>query len=60
MADIDPFGSSDPADLIVFNNELYFSAFAPATGRELWKVDAAGIAANVVDLIPTAPRTRRA
>ncbi len=30
VADIYPTGSSDPADLTVFNNELYFTAFTPA------------------------------
>jgi len=36
--------------LIVFNNELYFSAYARRR-RELWKVDATGVTRNVANLV---------
>ncbi len=45
-------GSSSPADLTVYNGELYFSAYTPASGRELWKLNAAGQPELVVDLYP--------
>ena len=31
--------SSSPSNLIAFDNTLYFSAFHPTSGRELWKSD---------------------
>jgi len=34
VADIYPTGSRS-AELTVFNNELYFTAYTPANGREL-------------------------
>ena len=36
-------GSSNPADITVYNGEVYFTAFTPATGRELWKLNSAGL-----------------
>lgn len=46
---------SDPSDLFIFNNELYFSASAVVnnknTGRELWKTD--GVTASLVKNINT-------
>jgi len=46
-------GSSDPADITVYNGEVYFTAFTTAMGRELWKLDAAGVPVLVADIHPT-------
>ena len=45
-------GSSLPADLTVFNDELYFRATTPDTGGELWKVDAGGTVTLAADVRP--------
>lgn len=37
--DINPNGSSNPKDLLVFDNKLYFSADDGVHGIELWSVD---------------------
>ena len=50
VADIHPTGSSDPAELTVFNNELFFTAYTPANGREIWKLNATGKASLVADV----------
>lgn len=45
VKDINPYGpngsefDSNPIDLTVYNNELYFQAANTLTGRELWKSD---------------------
>jgi ELWxxDGT repeat protein len=45
VADIDtsapaiPNQGSNPAYFCVYNNEIYFSAYRPVDGRELWKTD---------------------
>lgn len=36
---INPSGSAQPWDLVVHDNALWFTAFSPATGFELWKYD---------------------
>jgi len=46
-------GTSNPADITVFNGEVYFTAFTPGTGRELWKLNAAGVQVLVADIHPT-------
>ena len=46
-------GTSDPADITVFNGEVYFTAYTPATGRELWKLNAAGVPVLVADIHAT-------
>jgi len=46
-------GASNPADITAFNGEVYFTAFTPATGRELWKLNAAGAPVLVADIHPT-------
>jgi len=45
-------GSSDPADITPYNGEVYFTAFSAATGRELWKLNAAGLPVLVADIYP--------
>jgi len=42
---------SSPNSLINLNGTLYFSAFQPATGFELWKLDGGG-AVLVKDIEP--------
>lgn len=37
VADINPWGDSNPQVLTAFNGELYFLAESPAYGRELWR-----------------------
>ena len=39
VKDINPIGSSDPMDLTVVGNTIYFTAWTAASGRELWKTD---------------------
>lgn len=39
IKDINPTGNSIPADIVVFNNAMYFSADNGTQGRELWKSD---------------------
>ncbi len=46
-------GSSDPADITLYNGEVYFTAFTTATGRELWKLNAAGLPVLLADIYPT-------
>ncbi len=41
VADIYSGGSSSPADLTVFNNQLYFQAKNGSDGEELWVYDTA-------------------
>lgn len=45
-------GSSDPAGITLYNGEVYFTAFTAATGRELWKRNAAGVPVLVADIYP--------
>src|SRR6266487_4579392 len=47
--------SSSPSGFTVFNNALYFSADDGVHGFELWKTDAAGITAQVMDINTTSP-----
>jgi ELWxxDGT repeat protein len=42
LADINPTGSSDPANLTVFGNELVFSANDGTTGNEMWRIVQSG------------------
>ena len=56
VKDINPNGDSAPADFTVVGDALYFTAWNPATGRELWKTK--GFAYNtaiVEDIIPGTP-----
>ncbi|MEQ1906759.1 MAG: ELWxxDGT repeat protein [Pirellulaceae bacterium] len=39
VKDINLFGSSDPKDLTVVGNSIYFTAWTSVSGRELWKTD---------------------
>jgi ELWxxDGT repeat protein len=43
LADINPAGSSEPANLTVFGNELIFSANDGATGNEVWRIVQPGV-----------------
>src|SRR6266516_2611712 len=45
--------SSSPSGFTVFNNALYFSADDGVHGFELWKTDAAGMTAQVMDINTT-------
>ncbi len=45
-------GSSDPADITPYNGEVYFTAFSAASGRELWKLNAAGLPVLAADIYP--------
>jgi ELWxxDGT repeat protein len=50
---VNPNGSSEPRELTAVNDRLYFSAWNPASGRELWMTDAdTGETKLVVDLKP--------
>ncbi|MHC4716792.1 MAG: PKD domain-containing protein, partial [Planctomycetota bacterium] len=52
-ADVFDTGSSWPQDLCFWNGRLYFSAFHPDSGRELWSYDAVtGLAELVADVYP--------
>jgi ELWxxDGT repeat protein len=51
VADINPSGDSSPADLTVFNNELYFQADDGSSGQELWKYDGTGVS-MLLDISP--------
>jgi ELWxxDGT repeat protein len=45
--------SSDPRDLTAMNGELFFSAWDPRHGRELWKSDGtAGGTTLASDIVP--------
>jgi ELWxxDGT repeat protein len=45
--------SSDPRDLTAMNGELFFSAFDPRHGRELWKSDGTAAGTRLVsDIVP--------
>ena len=48
-ADINPGGSSNPAQLTVYNGALYFSANDGTSGTELWRYD--GVSAGLVEEI---------
>ena len=39
VADINPNGNSAPKNFIEYQNELYFNAYHPTYGFELWKLD---------------------
>jgi ELWxxDGT repeat protein len=53
LLDIDPDGSSDPANFMVFGDHLYFSAFDPAHGYELWQSDGTAAGTHLFqDLAP--------
>lgn len=41
-----------PTDLVTFGDDLYMTASTPAAGRELWKIDAAGLLSQVADILP--------
>ena len=52
ITDINPgSGSSDPNNLTVFDNALYFSAYDRVNGRKLWKYDGT-TASPVADIKP--------
>ncbi len=51
VADINPNGSSNPDNLIAFQNNLYFVADDGTHGRELWRFDGSN-AQMVQDLVP--------
>jgi ELWxxDGT repeat protein len=48
----DETGSSDPAELIVVDNTLFFSAFDPLHGRELWRSNGTANGTTVDDIAP--------
>lgn len=57
VADIAPFGGSDPRSITRAGRYLYFTAddgSGGTTGRELWRVDGAGAASLVADIVPGA------
>ncbi|EDP69839.1 hypothetical protein FBALC1_09917 [Flavobacteriales bacterium ALC-1] len=46
-------GDSNPSDLTIYNDELYFTATSSALGRELFKVNSNGNIVNVFDIHPS-------
>jgi ELWxxDGT repeat protein len=53
LADVNPgTGSSLPSGFTAFNGDLYFSAYAPATGQELHRLDGATGPVSVTDVNP--------
>ncbi|MBW3599868.1 MAG: hypothetical protein KY475_21675 [Planctomycetes bacterium] len=54
VADIHASGSSQPSDLTVIGDTLYFSADDGVHGRELWMSDGAGSAHLIADVLPGA------
>jgi ELWxxDGT repeat protein len=55
VTDIYPNNGSSPENFAVLGSELYFSAYEPAHGRELWKYNATtGDATLVADINPAA------
>lgn len=51
IADINPAGSSNPAEFTLFGNELVFRANDGMTGAELWRYDG-GSATQIADIWP--------
>ena len=56
LKDINPgTGDSYADDFFTFNNQLYFSAITPTTGRELWKTDGTTGGTSLIKDINTGP-----
>lgn len=53
VADINPSGGSSPGALVPVSGVIYFSAYEPASGRELFRLDG-DIVTRVLDLNPGA------
>lgn len=53
VGDLNP-GSSNPRDMVAFNDKLYFSAFTDDYGRELWQLEDTALSI-VTDIRPGVP-----
>ena len=59
VADLNPganasLNPNEPTTFTVYNDELYFTAYTPTTGNELFKVNIKGNIVNVTDINPGA------